>query len=101
MKRMSVLILLMLVFGVSATAARIPCGVRVWYSISEKQAKFIDTHFDFVMTPFLSQGVQASFQNAQLFLYRSIQGTWTNFTQFDWDHINTHENMFCHTDSAV
>jgi hypothetical protein len=36
-----------------------------------------------------------------LYLYRSIQGTWTNFDHFDWNHINAHENMFCHTDSAV
>ncbi len=76
-------------------------GVRVSYVITDAQMQFVDEHFDFVMTPFLSQKVRSSFKRARLFLYRSIQGTWTGFDQFDWNHINAHETMFCHTDSTV
>ena len=71
-------------------------GTRISYRISNAQIDFINNHYDFVMTPFLSQEVRESIQEPKLILYRSIQGTWTNFDHFDWEHINAHENMFCH-----
>jgi len=89
-----------LLFNTSAFAGNILKGVRVSYNITESQIDFIDNHFDFVMTPFLSHEIRNYFHYPKLFLYRSIQGTWTNFNQFDWEHINSHENMFCHSDSA-
>jgi len=101
MKRI-VFLILIVAFGTEiGTARNIRRGIRVSYVITDAQMQFIDNHFDFVQTPFLKQKIRNSFKNAQLFLYRSIQGTWTNFDHFDWDHINAHENMFCHTDSAV
>lgn len=75
-------------------------GTRISSGVSAAQLDFINEHFDFVMTPFLSEDILQSIQNPELFLYRSIQGTWTHFNQFDWDHINSHENMFCHSDSV-
>jgi len=94
------LFLLFYMFGNSAEAQQIFKGVRVSYSITDEQVDFINTHFDFVLTPFLSNQIRESFQKPELFLYRSIQGTWTDFNQFDWNHINSNENMFCHSDSA-
>jgi len=89
-----------LLINMTAFAGNILKGVRVSYNITESQLEFINNHFDFVMTPFLSHEVRNSIQKSELFLYRSIQGTWTNFNQFDWAHINSCENMFCHSDSA-
>ncbi|RKY81184.1 hypothetical protein DRQ07_04655 [candidate division KSB1 bacterium] len=95
-----VLYLLLFISAKSSVAQEIFKGVRVSYSITDEQVDFINTHFDFVLTPFLSNQIRESFQESKLFLYRSIQGTWTDFNQFDWNHINSNENMFCHSDSA-
>ncbi len=81
-------------------AGNILNSVRISYTITEDQVRFIDEHFDYVMTPILSHQVRSAIHKPKLILYRSIQGTWTNFNQFDWEHINSCENMFCHSDSA-
>ncbi len=94
-------LIILLVLTSFTLAEKIPHGVRIHFNLSDKQYKFIDEHFDFVMTPDLGNDVRATFQHAKLLLYRSIQGTWKNFTQFDWFHIDSCENMFCHTDSIV
>jgi len=76
-------------------------GVRISYYVTEEQISFADSLFDYVMTPFLNSYVRNSFTRSQLFLYRSIQGTWDSVNHFDWNYINMHENMFCHTDSTI
>ena len=82
-------------------ADKIPCGIRIHFNLTEEQYRFLDEHFDFVMTPSLSSDVRTTFKKAKLLLYRSIQGTWENFTQFDWKHIDSCENMFCHSVSSL
>jgi len=71
-------------------------GTRISFRASEAQIDFVNSHYDYVMTPFLGQEIRDKIQGPQLILYRSIQGTWTDFDQFDWEHINANENMFCH-----
>jgi hypothetical protein len=63
---------------------------------TQAQIDFVNGHYDYVMTSVLSVELREKIQGPRLFLYRSIQGTWTNFRQFDWDHIDSNENMFCH-----
>jgi hypothetical protein len=53
------------------------------------------------MTPVLSQEMRDKYPSVELLLYRSIRGAWADTSQFDWNHINAHENMFCHSDSSV
>ncbi len=72
-------------------------AIRISHKITDQQIKFIDEHYDYVMTPFLSKEIREKIKNAKLFLYRSIQGTWTGFNHFDWEHIDSNENMFCHS----
>ncbi len=81
-------------------AGGIKRGVRISFSVTDEQIAFADSHFDYVMTPFLGEDVRANFTHAELYLYRSIQGTWENFSHFDWNYINQNENMFCHDDSV-
>ena len=71
-------------------------GARISTQISPEQVDFVNQHYDFVMTPILSHAMRAAIHRPQLILYRSIQGTWTGFNHFDWEHINAHENMFEH-----
>jgi len=63
---------------------------------TDAQVDFINKHYDYVTTPVLKDEIREQVQGPKLFLHRSIQGTWTNFDHFDWAHIDTHENMFCH-----
>jgi len=71
-------------------------GIRISSPVTGPQLSFLNARYDFVMTEFLGDDVRAMFQGPELFLYRSIQDTWTGFSQFDWNHINACENMFCH-----
>ena len=77
-------------------SSNVHLGVRISSTISEGQLAFVNTRFDFVMTEALGEDIRAMVQGPKLFLYRSIQGTWEGFNQFDWNHIDTCENMFCH-----
>ncbi len=81
-------------------AGNIKTSIRIIISSSDKQIEFINDNFDYVMTPFLNTEIRNAITKPKLFLYRSIQGTWENFNQFDWEHINSQENMFCHSDSS-
>jgi hypothetical protein len=74
-------------------------GIRIAYVVNDAQIDFLNAHFQYVITPFLSQDIRDKINGPVLLLYRSIQGTWEGFEQFDWNHINNHENMFCHSDS--
>ncbi len=80
----------------ASTSRNLRVGVRVTFRATEAQIDFINRHYDYVMTPFLSREIRDRVQGPRLILYRSIQGTWTGFDQFDWAHIDAHENMFCH-----
>jgi len=71
-------------------------ATRISSNVTKAQVDFVNSHYDYVMTSLLSQEVRDRIQGPQLVLYRSIQGTWTDFHQLDWEHINAHENMFCH-----
>lgn len=71
-------------------------GTRVNKIMTDTQIEFINQHYDYVMTPFLREDVRRAIQGPQLILYRSVQGTWTGFNQFDWEHINATESMFEH-----
>ncbi|NOZ60129.1 MAG: T9SS type A sorting domain-containing protein [Calditrichaeota bacterium] len=100
MSRLFSFLTIILLVATVAFAGNISKGIRISYNITDNQIQFIDSHFDFVMTPFLSHEIRQSFQKPKLLLYRSIQGTWEGFNQFDWAHIDSNENMFCHSDSA-
>jgi len=100
MKQLQILLSLLLFMNIAAQAGNILKGVRISYNITDDQIHFIDNHFDYVMTPFLNDEIRQSIQKPKLLLYRSIQGTWEGFEQFDWAHIDSNENMFCHSDSA-
>ncbi len=75
-------------------------GTRISKEITDAQIDFVNAHYNYVLTSLLSNEVRNKIQGPQLLLYRSIQGTWTNFNQFDWNHINENENMFCHNSST-
>ena len=80
----------------TSTARNFRVGARISFNVTKVQVDFVNSHYDYVMTPFLGEEIRDGIQGPQLILYRSIQGTWTDFDQFDWAHINAHENMFCH-----
>jgi len=63
---------------------------------TQAQIDFVNGHYDYVMTSALNTELRKKIQGPKLFLYRSIQGTWTDFNHFNWDHIDSNENMFCH-----
>jgi len=71
-------------------------GIRISSMITDAQLSFVNARYEFVLTEHLGDSVRAMVQGPRLFLYRSIQGTWSGFRQFDWSHINACENMFCH-----
>ena len=71
-------------------------GVRITTQLTPQQIAFVNQHYQVVMTSILSQAAREAIQKPQLILYRSIQGTWTGFEQFDWAYIDAHENMFAH-----
>ena len=94
-------ILLIILFASSIVfSENIKTSIRIIGNPSQKQIEFINNNFDYVMTPFLSEDIRNMVTKPKLFLYRSIQGTWEGFNQFDWEHINSNENMFCHSDSS-
>ncbi len=100
MKRLLFLLLIILLTSSAVFSGNIKNGVRVSYHITDKQIEFINVHYDYVETPFLNENIRNKIQFPELLLYRSIRSTWENFTEFDWNHINSHENMFCHSDSV-
>ena len=101
MKKFHLIIIILLIGNICLLAERIKRGVRISYSVTAEQIAFADSAFDYLMTPFLSEYVRNSVTHAKLLLYRSILGTKENTTQWDWNFIVQHENMFCHSDSAV
>lgn len=82
-----------------------PVRIRIMNQISslltDAQVDFVNAHYDYVFTGSLSAELRARVTGPQLFLYRSIGGTWTGFSHFDWDHINNYETMFCHNTSEA
>lgn len=78
------------------TSSNFSIGARVYSNVTPAQIDFINTHYNYVMTPVLDPKMRSSIQNPDLILYRSIQGTWEGFNHFDWEHIDSHENMFLH-----
>ncbi len=101
MKQIHLIIIVLLTSLVGLFAGRIKRGVRISYSVTDAQIAFADSVFDYLMTPFLNEKVRTSVSHAKLLLYRSIQGTKKNTTHWDWNFIIQHENMFCHSDSAI
>ncbi|MHA1652013.1 MAG: putative glycoside hydrolase [Candidatus Helarchaeota archaeon] len=63
---------------------------------TDAQIDFVNSHYDYVMTSVLNTELREKIQGPKLLLYRSIQGTWTDFNHFNWKHIDSNENMFCH-----
>lgn len=63
---------------------------------TDAQIDFVNSHYDYVMTSVLNTELREKIQGPKLLLYRSIQGTWTDFNHFNWKHIDLNENMFCH-----
>lgn len=63
---------------------------------TDAQIDFVNSHYDYVMTSVLNTKLREKIQGPKLLLYRSIQGTWTDFNDFNWKHIDSNENMFCH-----
>ena len=77
----------------------INCGIKISPSVTNAQMEFLNNHYDMVVTSVLSQEIRDKIVNPELLLYRSIRDGWPNFTHFDWSHIDSTENMFCHSDS--
>jgi hypothetical protein len=69
--------------------------------MTPEQTSFVNRYFHYVMTPVLSREMRNKYDSAELLLYRSIRGVWDDTLQFDWNYINLHENMFCHSDSSI
>ena len=65
---------------------------------SSQLIEIINNEYKYVVTSILNTEVRNLVKDPKLLLYRSIQGTWTDFNQFNWTWINQHENMFCHHD---
>ncbi len=63
---------------------------------SSQLIELINNEYEYVVTSILDTQIRDLVKDPKLFLYRSIQGTWTDFNQFNWTWINQHENMFCH-----
>ena len=101
MKRILITFLLFIPVFYFSKAQPLQRGIRVSYYISDAQIAFINSHYNYLITPFLSQEIRDEITGPKLLLYRSIQGTWEDFDQFDWNFITSNENMFCHSDSAV
>ena len=91
-----VMVLFTLGMGRGVCSDNVHVGVRISTSVTEGQLAFVNARFEFVVTEFLGEDIRAMVQGPKLFLYRCIRGTWEGFTQFDWNHINACENMFCH-----
>ncbi len=80
------------------TSENFSLGTRINARITPEQLTFINQNFQYVMTPILLESVRNAVHGPELILYRSIQGTWEGFDQFDWDVIDSRENMFLHQD---
>lgn len=71
-------------------------SIQTSTSITDELLEIVNNEYGSVIIATLNQQIRDWVVKPQLFLYRSIQGTWSNFNQFDWSHIDSHENMFCH-----
>jgi len=80
----------------SLTSDNFHIGVGLKTNISQAQMDFINRNMTYVMTPILNESIRNAITGPQLILYRSIQGTWDGFNHFDWEHIDSNENMFLH-----
>ncbi len=100
MKKIFLILIFLSVSSFNVFAGGIKRATRISYDVTNAQIAFADSVFDYLNTPFLSNSIRNAFHHTKLLLYRSIQGTWENFPQFNWNFINQHENMFCHSDSA-
>ena len=99
MKKAIILVFLGLVFFNFSNAENVTNAIKVNIYVNDAQLEFLNDNYDFVLTSTLSEEIREKIQNPELLLYRSIQGTWTDFDHFDWEHIDSNENMFCHYDS--
>jgi len=99
------IIFIFFLFSIINLQAQITNGIRISFLTDSfttvAQVNFINNHFDYVMTPVLSDHMRNKYSSVGLLLYRSIRGTWKNQLQFDWNFIDAHENMFCHYDSVI
>ena len=74
-------------------------GTRINALPTDEQIAFINSHFDNVLTAALSAEVREKIQGPQLWLYRSMRSGWPTYHDFNWAHIDSNENMFCHDTS--
>jgi len=86
--------------GLPSTSQNFLLGARVTRPLSAQQIAVLNQNFYYVMTPLLGENIRTVIHEPKLILYRSIQGTWEGFAQFDWEHINANENMFLHREGA-
>ncbi len=97
-------LLFIIVFSLNMNA-QIKTGIRISFLTNnfttEEQEQFVNSHYDYVMTPVLSDEMRAKYDSVEILLYRSIRGTWDDNLQFDWNFITQNENMFCHWDSLI
>ena len=93
-------VLLVSILSTLPAVSGVVTGTRINIILTPPQEAFVNSHFDYVMTPGLADSIRETYRDVHLLLYRSIQGTWPGFHQFNWQHIDSHENMFCHSDSV-
>ena len=101
MKKITSTLIIVILLSSYSYCQQILNGIRVSYYVTDAQIGFINQHYDYVITPYLSDEIRNKITTPKLLLYRSIQGVWENFTQFDYNFINSNENMFCHSDSLI
>ena len=92
------LMLILLLTG-RAVANDILSLVEVSYPVTDAQLIYINNHYNYVATSYLDEDIRAAITYPELLLSRSLQGTQENDDHFDWAHVDSREQMFCHDDS--
>ena len=77
---------------------------RVQSTLTAAQINFVNSHYYAIMTSYANTLVKENIVGSKILLYRSIQDAWDDAAHadhFDWDHINSNENMFCHDSDST
>jgi len=92
-------VMLILLLAVQVAANDILSLVDVSYPVTDAQLNYINNHYNYVIIPSLDEDIRAAITYPELLHSRSLQDIRGNEGHFDWTHINSREQMFCHDDS--